>query len=160
MWPASGVGVGVRSGAPSADITTPEALKALLLGARSVTFTAEGQSRATIDQAFDRLGIVEQMRAKTILKGPGEAPAAVARGEADVVLTLVSEMVEVPGAEAPRAVSARAAEPRHVHGGAWGRHTGAGAADRLLQALCGPPAVTARLTRHGLAPPEPQRIRR
>ena len=62
-----------------------------------MTFTAEGQSRAAIDRAFERLGLVEAMRAKTILKGPGEAPGLVASGGADVVLTLVSEMVEVPG---------------------------------------------------------------
>ncbi len=147
-----GVGVGVRSGAPPADIATPEAVKALLLGAKSVTFTAEGQSRATIDQAFDRLGIAEQMRAKTILKGPGEAPAAVARGEADVVLTLVSEMVEVPGltllgpfpAELQNHVTFTAARGADT--------PDAGSADRLLEALSGA-GVAARLTRHGLASP-------
>lgn len=146
-----GVGVGVRSGAAAADIATPDALKALLLGAQSVTFTAEGQSRATIDQAFDRLGIVPEMRAKTILKGPGEAPATVARGEAEVVLTLVSEIVEVPGltllgplpAELQTHVTFTAARSANTRDSE--------AADRLLQALAGA-GVAARLARHGLVP--------
>ena len=93
----AGVGVGVRVGAPIPEIDTPEALKQALLAAGSVAFTAEGQSRATIDRAFARLGIVEAMRPKIVLKGPGEAPAAVAAGEADLVLTLVSEILPVQG---------------------------------------------------------------
>ncbi len=93
------------------------------------------------------------MRAKTILKGPGEAPAAVARGEADVVLTLVSEMVEVPGltllgpfpAELQNHVTFTAARGADT--------PDAGSADRLLQALAAASGAT-RLTRHGLAPPD------
>jgi molybdate transport system substrate-binding protein len=149
-----GVGVGVQADAPTPDIGTPEALKALLLGARSVVFTAEGQSRATIDRAFDQLGIVPEMRARTILKGPGEAPGVAARGEADVVLTLVSELVGVAGLKllgplppplqnhvtftAARGVNSRDPE----------------VADRLLQALSGA-NVGARLARHGLEPVRP-----
>jgi molybdate transport system substrate-binding protein len=93
----AGVGVGVRVGAPIPEIGTSEALKQALLAAGSVAFTAEGQSRATIDRTFARLGIVEAMRPKIVLKGPGEAPAAVAAGEADIVLTLVSEILPVQG---------------------------------------------------------------
>ena len=149
-----GVGVGVRSDAASSDIGTPEALKALLLDARSVTFTAEGQSRATIDRSFDRLGIAEEMRAKTILKGPGEAPAAVARGEATVVLTLVSEIVDVAG------LTLLGPLPRELQNhvtftaarGATARDPAA--ADRLVHALSGPD-VAARLSRYGLEPATP-----
>ena len=93
----AGVGVGVRVGAPIPEIDTSDALKRTLLAAGSVAFTAEGQSRATIDRAFARLGIVEAMRPKIVLKGPGEAPAAVAAGEADLVITLVSEILPVHG---------------------------------------------------------------
>ncbi len=93
----AGVGVGVRVGAPIPDIDTSDALKRTLLAAGSVAFTAEGQSRATIDRTFDRLGIANAMRPKIALKGPGEAPTAVAAGEADLVLTLVSEILPVQG---------------------------------------------------------------
>ena len=93
----AGVGVGIRVGAPIPDIDTSDALKRALLETGSVAFTAEGQSRATIDRAFARLGSVEAMRPKIVLKGPGEAPAAVAAGEADIVLTLVSEILPVQG---------------------------------------------------------------
>jgi molybdate transport system substrate-binding protein len=149
-----GVGVGVQAGSPAVDIGTPEALKTLLLGAKSVAFTAEGQSRAAIDNAFDRMGIADAMRAKTVLKGPGEAPAAVARGEAEIVLTLVSEMVDVPGLtlvgplpdELQRHVTFTAAR--------GARSSQPAAADQLIQALAGPESA-ARLARHGLSPAAP-----
>lgn len=142
-----GVGVGVRAGAKAADVSTPEALKALLLGAGSVTYTAQGQSRPAIDQAFERLGIVDAMRGKTVLRGPAEPAGAVARGEAEVVLTLVSEMVAVPGlsllgplpAELQRHVTFVAARRDGVD------HA---AADHVLQALA---SVDARvLASYGL----------
>ena len=149
-----GVGVGVRTEAPSAAIGTADEFKTLLLAADSVVFTAEGQSRATIDAAFERLGIVEDMRARTLLKGPGEAPGVVARGEADVVLTLVSEMTGVPGLKLlgpfPPTLqtyvtftAARGAAAPDVE-----------AADRLLQALGGA-AVAGQLPRFGLEPATP-----
>ena len=92
-----GVGVGARAGSRFHDVGTVDALKRTLLEAQSIAYTADGQSRATIDRAFERLGIATEMQAKSILKGPGQAPAAVAAGEAELVLTLVSEILPVPG---------------------------------------------------------------
>ena len=93
----TGVGVGVRSGATLPNLDTPAALKSALLAASSVAYTAEGQSRAAVDRAFTALGIVDAMAPKARLLGPGQAPLAVAKGEADMVLTLSSEIVSVPG---------------------------------------------------------------
>lgn len=149
-----GVGVGVRSEAASSEIGTPAALKVLLLDTPSVTFTADGQSRPTIDRAFDRLGIVQEMRAKTILKGPGEAPAAVARGEAAVVLTLVSEIVEVPGLKLLGPLPPELQSQVTFTAARGAATKDPAAADLLLRALSGP-AVAARLTRHGLEPAIP-----
>lgn len=146
-----GVGVGVRTKTPTADISTPDALKALVLGARSVTFTAEGQSRPTIDAAFERLGIVEAMRKTSVLRGPGEAPGAVARGESDVVITLVSEMVGVPGLKVlgPLPPELQRYVTFAVARGA--SSAAAPAADRVLEFLSGRDGA-ARLARHGLEP--------
>lgn len=145
-----GVGVGVRAGAPAADVSTPDALKALLLGAGSVTYTAEGQSRPAIDQAFERLGIVDAMRGKTVLRGPAEPAGAVARGESEVVLTLVSEMVVVPGLQllGPLPPGLQ----RHVTFVAARRAgtDGAAAAGRALEVLGGIDAAV--LARYGLEP--------
>ena len=40
----SGVGIGIRKGAPRPDIRTPGALKRTLLAAKSITWAKEGQS--------------------------------------------------------------------------------------------------------------------
>jgi molybdate transport system substrate-binding protein len=94
-----GVGVGSKAGAPKADVSTPEALKKMLLASKSVAFTADGASRATIDKAFAKLGITSQMTPKFVLKGPGEGPHAVAQGEAEIVMTLASEIAPEPGVQ-------------------------------------------------------------
>lgn len=134
----SGVGVGNRAGAPRPDVSTPAALKAALLAASSVAFTAEGQSRATVDKAYAALGIAEAMRAKSMLTGPGGGPVAVAEGKAEMVLTLVSEILPVPGVQLigplPEAlqnyVSFTAARSAMA--------VDAAAADAVLAALAGP----------------------
>ena len=150
-----GVGVGVRTEAPAAAIGTADEFKALLLATRSVVFTAEGQSRATIDAAFERLGIVEEMRAKTLLKGPGEAPGVVARGEADVVLTLVSEMIGVPGLKLLGPFPPELQTYATFTAARGVAATDAESAERLLQALGGAD-VAAQLSRLGLEPAQPR----
>lgn len=93
----SGVGVGAHRSAPRADVTSLDALKSTLLGASSVAMTADGQSRRVSDRAFEALGIVDAMQPKIAFLGPGEGPLAVAAGQAELVLTLVSEIVPVRG---------------------------------------------------------------
>ena len=95
----TGVGVGSREGTPKADVSTPDALKRTLLSARSVAFTAEGQSRPTIEAAFQKLAIADAMRPKVMLVGPAGGPVAVAKGEAELVMTLTSEIIPVPGVQ-------------------------------------------------------------
>ena len=145
----AGVGVGARPNTGSRDVSTPDALRRTLLEAESVAFTADGQSRITIDAAFDELGIAEAMREKTILMGPGQAPSAVAAGEAELVLTLVSEILPVPGLEL---VGPFPAEVQGYVSFAAGRSNAARdaqAADTLLDYLSGPDFAAA-LAAHGM----------
>jgi molybdate transport system substrate-binding protein len=144
----TGVGVGSREGTPKADVSTPDALKRTLLNAKSVAFTAEGQSRPFIEAAFDKLGIAEAMKPKVMLVGPAGGPIAVAKGEAELV-TLTSEIVPVPGvqllgplpADLQQYVSFGAARSAHARDAA--------AAEALLRQLVGP-AFTAALEPHGM----------
>jgi molybdate transport system substrate-binding protein len=146
----TGVGVGAREDA-SGDTSTPDALKQALLGARSVAFGAEGQSRTTIDRAFARLGITEQMQAKTRLTGAGEAPQLVARGEADLVLTLISEIRGVPGVRLLGPLPGDLQTYISFTAARATRAADAPAADALLRELAGP-AVAAALAGHGMEP--------
>lgn len=95
-----GIGVGIRAGGRRFAIDTPDAIKQALLAADSVTFAREGASRPHIDRMFERLGIAKEMQAKTQLEaGSVQAAEKVVAGEADILLTLVSEILPVKGME-------------------------------------------------------------
>lgn len=122
----SGIGVAVRSGAPKPDISTPAALKRALQGATSVTWAKDGASHVYIDKMMERLGLADEIKSKAILtQGSGPAMASVAAGKADIVMTLMSELLPVHGIDIigplpaelqnyvsfGAAVSAKASEP-------------------------------------------------
>jgi molybdate transport system substrate-binding protein len=93
-----GVGVGVRTGAPKPDISTPEAMKHTLLAAKSITYAEDGASRTFVETMIDHFGINAQMKSKIMLvHGSNAADAAVADGKAEIVLTLASEILPAPG---------------------------------------------------------------
>jgi len=90
----AGVGVGVRAGAPKPNIHTADDMKRTLLAAKSVTYATEGASRSFIEKMYDHLGIAADMKPKIMLSpGSGESDDWVAQGKAEIVLTLVSEIL-------------------------------------------------------------------
>ena len=94
------IGVGVRSGAPKPDIKTADALKQTLLRAKAVSYAGDGASRPHIEAMFESLGIAKSMSGKSILEqGSVRAAAKVASGDAELLLTLVSEILPAPGLE-------------------------------------------------------------
>jgi molybdate transport system substrate-binding protein len=92
----AGIGIGVRIGARPHDIGTADAIKQVLLRARSVSYAQDGASRVHIERMFEQLGIAAEMKAKTILEqGSVRAAARVVEGDAELLLTLVSEILPV-----------------------------------------------------------------
>jgi molybdate transport system substrate-binding protein len=95
-----GIGIGVRAGAPKPEIKTSDALKKTLLASKSITYAQEGASRTYILQMEDKLGIADAMKAKTILeKNSVGSNARVADGSAEMIMTLVSEILPAPGVQ-------------------------------------------------------------
>ena len=97
------VGVAVRTGDRKPDISTPDAVKRMLLAARAIAYP-NGASGAAAGVSFDdtlaRLGIADQMKAKIKLaQGGAGAMAALAKGEVDIGLTFISEIITEPGVE-------------------------------------------------------------
>jgi molybdate transport system substrate-binding protein len=96
----TGIGVGVRAGAPKPDVSTPEALKSTLLNAKSLSFNPSGASSVHIYDMLARLGIADAMKPKLILDAaPGRPQQIVAEGKADLVMTLIPEIKFFPGVE-------------------------------------------------------------
>jgi molybdate transport system substrate-binding protein len=101
---ASYVGVMVRAGSPKPDVSTAENVKKAVLMARTVALSdpkAGTQLGATFLAAADRLGFGADLRSRTkLILGPGSDVAeAVAKGEADLGVTLISEILPVAGVE-------------------------------------------------------------
>ena len=95
-----GIGVGVRAGAAKPDIETSAALKKTLLASKSITYAENGASRKYILQMFDKFGITDAMKAKTVMaQGSDGSNAHVADGSAEMILTLVSEILPAQGVQ-------------------------------------------------------------
>ena len=96
----TGMGVGVRVGAAKPDVSTPDALKRALLGAKSISFNPSGASATHIHDIFERLGIADKVKSKLMLDAePGRPQMNVADGKADLVLTLIPEIKFFKGVE-------------------------------------------------------------
>jgi len=99
----SGAGVAVRKGAPRPDISSPEALKRALLGAKSITYSNPahgGPIGIHVAKVLERLGIADEMKPKTVfLPKAGAVGALVANGEAEIALGQIQELVAVAGIE-------------------------------------------------------------
>src|SRR5262245_26165393 len=93
----SRVGVAVRSGAPRPDISSVAAFKRAMLAARSIAHTVHGASGMYIPVLMERLGIAEQVKAKTVTRPGGYIGGVVASGKAEIALQQIVELLAVPG---------------------------------------------------------------
>jgi molybdate transport system substrate-binding protein len=98
-----GIGIAVRKGTPKPDIATPEALKAALLAAKSITYldpAAGGTSGPYFARLLERLGIAEAVKSKTVLhRNAAAAAALLVNGEADIGVNLIQEFIPIAGVE-------------------------------------------------------------
>src|SRR3984957_18452441 len=95
---SAALAVGIRAGAPKADIGTPESMKRRLLSAGSITYTKEGAASAAMASMLRSLGIQDQLTSRTTLQTePGRAAETVAKGEHELVFAPLSEILPVHG---------------------------------------------------------------
>jgi molybdate transport system substrate-binding protein len=109
------VGLAVRAGAPKPDISTADAVKRMLLGAKTIAYPDAARGAAageSFNATLQKLGIADEMKPKIkIAQGGAGAMQMLAKGEVDYGLTFISEIITEPGVEVvgplPRDISPR-----------------------------------------------------
>jgi molybdate transport system substrate-binding protein len=141
----SHVGMAVRPGTPKPDISTPEACIATLRAARSLAYSRAGASGIFFAGLLERLGIAEEINAKAVVIPAGFTAERLMRGEVDLAIQQVSELMAVPGVEIlgklPAALNTEvvfagapfSASPRSEAGAAWLRRLAAACTPALLR---------------------------
>jgi molybdate transport system substrate-binding protein len=138
------VAVAARAGAPKPDIATADALKRTLLAAKSISYSDPakgGVSGVYFAGVLDRLGIAEQIKAKTILVPGAQAPELVAKGEAELGVAQGSEIVPVAGVQLVGPLPGELASTTVFAAGVGAESKSAGAAKALIDFLTGTQAA-------------------
>jgi molybdate transport system substrate-binding protein len=101
-------GVAVKTGAKEPDISTPDAFKKTLLTAAKVTYTdpaAGGTTGIYLTGLLQRLGVTDEIKKKALLESGGSAvAAAVAKGDAEIGITFISELLPNKGVKVVGAI--------------------------------------------------------
>jgi molybdate transport system substrate-binding protein len=135
----SELAIGTRSGGAKGDVSTPEALKARLLAAKTVTYAREGAATGTFNQMMATLGITDAMKSKIVLQSPGTMPAdTVAAGQNELVFAPLSELIAVKNVEVVGPFPQQFQSPVVMIGGVSAKAAHADAAKALLAYLASP----------------------
>jgi molybdate transport system substrate-binding protein len=148
----SEIGVAVRAGAPKPDIGSADAFKAALLSARSVAFTATGASGTYFAGLLQRMDIAEAVNAKALRPQGGAVGELVARGEAELGIQQISELLPVAGITY---VGPLPPEYQNytVFSASLGAHATDARAGRVLIAFLSTPAARKVFMANGMEPP-------
>jgi molybdate transport system substrate-binding protein len=99
---SSGMGVAVLKGTQKPDISTPDAFRKALLGAKSVAYSdpaGGGASGAVFAKILKDLGIAEAVNAKAKLgRGIPNAEFLI-KGESDIAIQQIPELMTTPGVD-------------------------------------------------------------
>ena len=149
------VGVAVRKGARKPDISTPDAVKRMLLAAKFVSYPNPSGGAAagvSFDETLKTLGIAGQMKPNIKLaQGGAGAMAMLASGEGEIGLTFISEIVTEAGVEVVGALPREISTPTALVGFV-SAHAKAPEAAKALLTYLSSPAAAAVYKKYGMKP--------
>jgi molybdate transport system substrate-binding protein len=139
------VGVAVRTGAPKPDISTADAVKRLLLGIKTISYPNAASGAAagvSFNETLQKLGIAEAMKPKIkIAQGGRGAMELLAKGDVDIGVTFISEIITEPGVEVVGPLPRDISTPTGLVGFVSAHAKDPAAAKALLSYLSGPEAA-------------------
>jgi molybdate transport system substrate-binding protein len=147
----SRIAMAVRAGAPLPDISTVAAFKSTLLAAKSIAYSDSASGVYLSTELFPRLGIADQIRAKSTMIPAEPVGAVVARGDAEIGFQAISELRPVPGIQIVGPIPAELQKIIIFSGGVTSGAQHAAAAQELLAFLASP-AAAAAVAKTGLDP--------
>jgi molybdate transport system substrate-binding protein len=148
------MGLGVRTGTPHPDISTPAALRSTLLAVKSVTFSDPGTGAASgvhTVKIFEQLGIADEMKPKYRLGDGTSSGRLVVSGEAELAIWQISAMKPVKGLDVVGPLPAALQLTTHLSAVVGVGATAPDAAKALIAFFASPEAATAMRAR-GLEP--------
>ena len=93
----SPIGVAVKSGTPKPDISNADAVKRMLLAAKTIAYSDSASGVYVSTEMFDKLGIKEAMKDKARKIPATPVGEIVAHGEAEIGFQQISELRPVEG---------------------------------------------------------------
>lgn len=150
----SGIGVVVKEGTPSPDISTAENLKQALLAAKSIAYSDSASGVYIEREMFNKMGIEDQVKGKARMIPAEPVGEVVARGEAEIGFQQISELRPIKGITIVGPIP----EPLQLNtifsAGVLASSPEKQAAGSLVQFLASPAAATAILN-SGMEPAGP-----
>jgi molybdate transport system substrate-binding protein len=95
-----GVGVAVKEGTPKPDLSSVDAFKRALLSAATIAYidpASGGSSGIYVAGLLKKLGIADEIKPKERLQAGGYVAEKVAKGEAEIAIHQISEILPVKG---------------------------------------------------------------
>jgi molybdate transport system substrate-binding protein len=145
----SGVAVAVRSGAPRADISSEDALRRAVQEAATIGYST-GPSGVALQKLFERWGITEDVRRKTVQAPPGvPVGTLVATGEVALGFQQYSELMHLEGIDVIGPLPDAVQITTIFSGAVCCASTQPEAVRRVLEFMASPEATPAK-QRHGM----------
>ena len=151
----TGVGIVVKTGTPLPDISTVDALRHSLLAAKSIAYidpAAGGSSGLFVAGLLQKLGIADAVRARSVLVPGGLVAEHVARGEAELGIHQISEILAVKEGATLVGPLPEDIQSYTVYAAAIGTAAAQPAAARALIDLLAGPDGTVAIQQAGLQP--------
>src|SRR5712691_3362728 len=145
------VGIAVKAGADHPDIATEPALRATLLGARSVAYSRIGASGIFFAQLIERIGIASEINAKARIIPSGFTAERLVASDADLAVQQISELKQIAGVEVVGPIPLEMQSPAVFSAGRLAASKRVFQANELLKYLASPEAAPV-LRESGLVP--------
>ena len=144
----SAIALAIREGRPKPDVRTTDALRRTLLASRSIAYAKEGASAAFFLALVQRLGLTQSLQSRIQVAASGEdVGASVARGDAELGVLPVSEILPIRGVDVAGAFPAEVRGYVTMVAGVSARAPQRAAALELIAFLTDPavlPVITTR----------------